>query len=83
MIKSRLKWVGHVACMGEMRNVYKTFTGKPERKKPCGRQRHRLYDNIRKDLKEIGWESVDWIHLAQDKDQWQAPLNMVMILQVP
>jgi hypothetical protein len=40
-------------------------------------------DNIRMDLKEIGWESVEWIHLAQDRDWWWALVNMVMNLQVP
>jgi len=52
-------------------------------KKPLGRPRHRWEDNIRMNLTEIVWESVDWIHLAQDMDQWQDLVNMVMNLQVP
>jgi hypothetical protein len=47
------------------------------------RPRHRWYDNIRMDLREIGWEVVDWTHVTQDRDQWQALVNTVMNLQVP
>jgi hypothetical protein len=52
--------------MGTMRNVYKILVGKPDRKSPLGRTRRRCEDNIRIDLREIGWEDVDWIHLAQN-----------------
>jgi len=45
--------------------------------------RNRWEDNIRMDLREIGWEGVDWIHVGEDRDWWQAVLNMVMNLQVP
>jgi hypothetical protein len=58
------------------------FVGKSEGKRPLGRPRRRWYDNIRTDLREIGWEGVDWIHLVQDRDQWQAVVNMVMNLRV-
>jgi hypothetical protein len=82
-IKSRgMRWVGHVARMGEERNVYRVLMGKPEGKKPLGRPRHRWEDRIRMDLREIGWGSVDWIQLAQDRDWWWALVNMVMILRV-
>jgi hypothetical protein len=47
-----------------MRNAYKILVGKSERKRLIGRPRHRCDDNIRMDLREIGWEDVDWIHLA-------------------
>jgi hypothetical protein len=56
---------------------------KPDGKRPLGRPRHRWEDNIRIDLREIGWECVDWMHLTQDMDQWQAVVNTVMNLQVP
>jgi hypothetical protein len=56
--------------MEEMGNAYSTLVGKPERKRPLGRPRHRWEDNIRMDLREIGWESVNWMHLAQDRDRW-------------
>jgi hypothetical protein len=55
---------GYVACMGEMRNAYKILVGRPEGKKPLRRPRHKWEDNIRIDLREIGWDGVGWIHLA-------------------
>jgi hypothetical protein len=54
---------------GRMRNVYNISTVNPEVKRPLGRPRHRQEDNIGMDLKETGWEDVEWIHLAQDRDQ--------------
>jgi hypothetical protein len=58
-IKSRrMRWVGHVVCLGEEKNVYKVLMGKPEGKIPLGRPRHRWEDGIRMDLKEIGWGGV-------------------------
>jgi hypothetical protein len=62
--------------MGEMRNAYKILVGKPEGKKPLRRARHRWQSNIRMDPGEIVWEGVDWIHLAEDRDQWQAFVNI-------
>jgi hypothetical protein len=52
-----------------MRNVYNSLVGNPEGKRPLRRPRHRWKDNIRTDLREIGWEDVDWVHLDQDGDQ--------------
>jgi hypothetical protein len=52
-------------------------------KVPLGRPRRVLEVNVRMDLMEIGWEGVDWIHLAQDRDQWLALVNTVMNLRVP
>jgi hypothetical protein len=57
--------------------------GKPEGKRPLGRPRHRWEDNIRMDLRGIGWGGMDWIDLAQDRDQWRALVNTVMNLWVP
>jgi len=54
-----MRWAKHVACMGEMRNAYEILVGKPERKRPLGRSRRGWEDNIRMDLREIGWEGVD------------------------
>jgi hypothetical protein len=51
---------------------------KPERKRLFGRPSHRWEDNVRMNLIETGREAVDWIHLAQDKDQWRTLVNMVM-----
>jgi hypothetical protein len=59
------------------------LVGKSEWKRPHGRPSCRWEENIRKDLREIWWEGVDWIHLTQDRDQWQALVNMVMNFQVP
>jgi hypothetical protein len=72
MIKSgRLKWAGHVARMGE-KNAYRILVGKPEGKRPLGRPRRRWVDNIKMDLRERGWDGVDWIDMAQDRDQCRA-----------
>jgi hypothetical protein len=82
-IKSRrMMWAGHVACMGEGRNVYGVLVGKPEGKRPLGRPRRRWEDWIKMNLREIGWKGVEWIHLAEDRDRWRAIVNMVMNLRV-
>jgi hypothetical protein len=58
---------------GEKRNAYRILVGKPQRKRPLGkrRRRHRWVDNIEIDVREIGWGGMDWIDLAQDRDQWE------------
>jgi hypothetical protein len=84
VIKSmKVRWAGHVAQMGEKRNAYRILVGKPEGRDPLGRPRLRWMDNIRMDLRGIGWDGMDWIDLAQDRDQWRAVVNMVMNLRVP
>jgi hypothetical protein len=84
VIKSRkMRWVVHVAQTREMRNAYNILVWKPEGKRPLGRPTHKWEDNIRMDLMEIVWEGVDWMCLAQVRDQWQALVNMVMNLRVP
>jgi hypothetical protein len=66
IIKSRrMRWAGHVALMGE--------------KEPLGRPRRRWMGNIKMDLREIGWEGMDWIDMAQDRDQWRAVVNLRVI----
>jgi hypothetical protein len=62
------------------RNVYKVLMRKPEGRRPLVRPRHRWEDRIRMDLREIGWRSIEWIQLAQDKDRWQPLVNTVMKL---
>jgi hypothetical protein len=69
--------------MGEMRNGYRILVGKAEGKRPLGRPRRRRVDNIKMDLREIGWDGRDWIELAQDMDLWRALVNTVMNLRVP
>jgi hypothetical protein len=84
IIKSRrMRWAGHVARMGEMRNVYRLLVGKPEGKRPLGRPRRRWIDNIKMDLLEIGLSAVEWIGLAQDRYRRRALVNAVMNFQVP
>jgi hypothetical protein len=84
IIKSRrMRWVGHVARMGEKRNVCRLLVGKPEGKRPLGRSRLRWIDNIKMDLLEIGLNVVDWICLAQDRYRRRALVNSVMNLRFP
>ncbi|KAJ4446907.1 hypothetical protein ANN_13608 [Periplaneta americana] len=78
-IKSRrLRWAGHVALMGESRNAYRVLVGRPEGKRPLGRPRRRWEDNIKMDLREVGYDDREWINLAQDRDQWWAYVRAVM-----
>jgi hypothetical protein len=77
-----MRWAGYVARMGLERNVYRVLTGKPVGKRPLGKPRHRWEDGIRMNLGEIGWGSVDWIQLAQDRNWWLAVVNTVMNLRV-
>ena len=76
-----MRWVGHVARMGEWRGVYSVLVGKPEGKRPLGRPRRRWEDNIKMDLQEVGRWGMDWIELAQDRDRWWAFVNAVMNLR--
>jgi ribosome biogenesis protein Nip4 len=63
--------------------LYNIFVGKHEGKRPFRKHRRRKEDNIRRDLREIGWKVADWIHLVQDRDLWTAVVNTVMSLRVP
>jgi hypothetical protein len=83
MIKStRMRWAGHVTRMGT-RNAYRILVGKPEGKKLLGRPRSRWVENIKIDLRVIGWDGMEWIDLAQVRDKWWALVNTVMNLRVP
>jgi hypothetical protein len=79
----RMRWAGHVARMGEKKNVYRLLVGKPEGKRPLGRSRRRWIDNIKMDLLEIELNVLDWIDLALDRYRWRALVNSVMNLRVP
>jgi hypothetical protein len=69
--------------MGEKKNAYRILVGKPEGKIPLGRPRRRWVDNIKMDLREIRWDGVDWIDMAQDRGQWRALVNTALYLWVP
>jgi hypothetical protein len=66
----------------EKRNAYRILVGKPEGKRPLGRPRRRWVDNFKIDLREIGWDCVNWIDRALDRDQWRALVNTVLNLRV-
>ena len=84
VIKSRrIRWAGRVTRMGERKDVYWVFMGKPEGKRPLGRHRHRWEDNIKMDVQEVGCWGMNWIELAQDRNRWWALVNAVMNLWVP
>jgi hypothetical protein len=79
----RMRWVVHVACMGEGRGVYRVLVGRPKWRRPLGRPRHRWEYNIKLYLREIGINGTNWIQLAQDRVQWQGFVNTIMNHRVP
>jgi hypothetical protein len=83
MKSRRMRWVGHVARMGEKRSAYRLLVGKSEGKRPLGRPRRRWVDYIRLDLREMGWGDVDWIGFAKDRNRWRVLVNSVLNLRVP
>jgi hypothetical protein len=68
--------------MGEKRNDYRILVGKPEGKRPLARPRRSWVDHIKMDLREIGWDGVDWTDRAQNRDRWRALVNTVLSLRV-
>jgi hypothetical protein len=84
VIKSRrMRWAGHVARMGERRGAYRALVGKSEGRRPLVRPRRRWEDNIKMDLREVGWGGADWVDLAPDRDKWRALVYTVMNFRVP
>jgi hypothetical protein len=69
--------------MGEKWHAYRLLVGNPEVRRPLGGPRRRWVDNIRIDLEEVGWDDVDWIGLANDRNRWRAFVNSVLNLRVP
>jgi len=78
----RMRWAGHVACMGEERGVYRVLVGKPEGRRPLGRPRRGWVDNIKMDLQAVRCGCMDWNGLAQDRDRWRTLVSAVMNLRV-
>jgi hypothetical protein len=78
-----MRLTGHVARMEETRNSNLILVGKPEGERSLGRPKRRWVNNIKIDFREIVWDGMDWIDLAQDRDQWRALVNRVMNLRVP
>jgi hypothetical protein len=74
---------GTYCTNGEKRNAYRLLVGKPEGRRPLGRQRRRWFYNIRMDLLEVVWGDVDWIGLAQDRGRCRTLVNSVLNLRVP
>jgi hypothetical protein len=66
----------------EKRNAHRILVGKPDGKRPLGRRRRRWVDNIKMELRDKGWDGVDWIDMAQDRDQWRALVNTVLNLRI-
>jgi hypothetical protein len=77
-----MRWVGHVARMGEGRGVHRVLVGKPERRRPMWRPRRRWEDDIKMDLEEVGGGCGDWMSRAQDRDRWRALVSTVMKFRV-
>jgi hypothetical protein len=69
--------------MKDMKNGFIILVGKPEEKRPLGRPRRRWKNNIRMNLRKVGWVGLAWIYLVPDRDQWRALMNTVMNLRVP
>ena len=78
-----MRWAGHVARMGDDRGVHSVLVGKPEGKRPLGRQRRRWEDNIKMDLREVGGGRGDWMGLVQDRDGWRSLVGTVRNFRVP
>jgi hypothetical protein len=85
VIKSRrLRWAGHVARMGERRGAYRDLVGKPEGRRPLGRPRRSWENNIKMDLREVGWgHGLDRCSSRKESDSWLTFVNAVMNLGVP
>ena len=79
----KMRWVGHVARVGERRGVHMVLVGISEGKRSLGRPRRRWEDNIKMKLQEVGGGFGNWMELAQDRERWRALVSKVMKLQVP
>ena len=78
-----MRWTGHVAHIEELKNAHRILVGRPERKNPLGRPIRSWEDNIKMDLKEVGYDVRNWMNLARGRDQWRAYVRAIMNLRVP
>jgi len=78
-----MRWAQHVEHMGNRRGACRVLVGRPDVKIPLGRPTHRWVDNIKMDLQEVKWGSVNWVHLSQGRDRWRALVNAVMNPRIP
>jgi hypothetical protein len=83
VIKSRMRWAGHVARMGERTSAHRGLLGTYKGKKPLGRPSCRRENNVKMGVQEVEWTGMDWIELAQDRDRWLALVTAVMNPRVP
>jgi hypothetical protein len=84
VIKStRMRRAGHVARVGEKRGAYRILVRRLEGRRPLGKPRRRWENNIKMDLREVGWVGMNWIELARDRDRWRTLVNALMNLRVP
>jgi hypothetical protein len=83
VIKSRIRWAGLTARIGERKDVHMVLVEKPEQKRQLGRPRRRWEDNIKMDHQVVGCGGMDWIEMTQDGDRWRIFVNAVMNLRVP
>jgi hypothetical protein len=79
----RMRWVDHIAPMGRGEACSEIVMGKPEGKRPVGRNRHRWENYIKMDVNKVGDGGIQWIELAQDRGRWRALVNAVIIFLVP
>jgi hypothetical protein len=79
----RMRWAGHVARIVEKMTAYRVLMGEPVGKRPLGRPRRRGEENIKMEVREIGWDGTNWIHLAEDRDRRRALVNTVMNYRGP
>jgi len=77
-----MRWAGHVASMEDRKCAYKVLLERPYGQNPLGRHRRRWQNNIKMDFQEVGWGSMDWTDLAQDRDRWRALVSAEMNLRV-
>jgi len=81
--RGRISWMGHVPRVGDGIRTYRVLVGKFDGKRYPGKPRRKWVCNTKIDLQEVGWGSMDWIDLAQDRDRWRTLTNFVMNLRVP